>query len=48
VWRDRRGRVHISAEEARGAEINLRTPLQRAIFLGGLIGAVVLAAIIAG
>jgi hypothetical protein len=29
------------AEKARGGEIILRTPLRRAIFIGGLIGAVV-------
>ena len=31
------------AEKARGGEIILRTPLRRAIFVGGLAGAVVLA-----
>jgi hypothetical protein len=30
------------AEKARGGEIVLNTPLRRAIFLSGLIGAVVL------
>src|SRR5437660_6997896 len=30
------------AEKARGGEIILRTPLRRAIFIGGLAGAVVL------
>ncbi|WP_298260774.1 peptide ABC transporter permease [Bradyrhizobium sp.] len=30
------------AEKARGGEIVLNTPLRRAIFLAGLIGAVVL------
>jgi hypothetical protein len=39
MWRDRQGRTHLSAEEARGGEIVLRTPARRAIFLGGLIGA---------
>src|SRR2546430_815092 len=50
MWRDRRGRVHVSAEEARGGEIILRTPTQRAVFLSGLIGVIVLAlaAIFAG
>jgi hypothetical protein len=32
-----------SAKKARGAEIILRTPTQRVIFISGLIGAVVLA-----
>jgi len=32
------------AEKARGGEIILRTPARRAIFLAGLIGALVLAA----
>jgi hypothetical protein len=31
------------AEKARGGEIILRTPLRRAIFIGGLAGAVLLA-----
>jgi hypothetical protein len=31
-----------SAEKARGGEIILNTPLRRAVFLGGLIGAFVL------
>lgn len=39
MWRDRQGRTHISAEDARGGEIILRTPGRRAVFLGGLIGA---------
>ncbi len=30
------------AEKARGGEIILRTPARRAIFLGGLVGAVLL------
>jgi hypothetical protein len=34
------------AEKARGGEIILRTPPRRAIFLAGLIGAVVLAVIL--
>jgi len=42
MWRDRNNRVHISTDEARGGEIILRTPARRAIFLGGLIGAVIL------
>lgn len=33
------------AEKARGGEIVLNTPLRRAIFLAGLIGAVVLVVI---
>ena len=35
------------AEKARGAEIILNTPARRAIFIGGLAGAVVLALILA-
>ena len=31
------------AEKARGGEIILRTPLRRAIFIGGLVAAVVVA-----
>lgn len=34
------------AEKARGGEIILRTPARRAIFLAGLIGVLVLAALI--
>jgi hypothetical protein len=34
------------AEKARGGEIILRTPARRAIFLAGIISAVVLAAIV--
>jgi hypothetical protein len=34
------------AEKARGGEIILKTPAGRAIFLAGLIGAVVLAVIV--
>ena len=34
------------AEKARGGEIILNTPARRAIFLSGLIGAVVLAVIL--
>jgi hypothetical protein len=34
------------AEKARGGEIILNTPLRRAIFLSGLIGAFVLAIIL--
>ena len=34
------------ADEARGGEIILRTPARRAIFLAGLIGAVLLVAIL--
>jgi hypothetical protein len=40
--RDRQGRIHLSAEQARGGEIVLRTPARRAIFVGGLIGALIL------
>jgi hypothetical protein len=35
------------AEKARGGEIILRTPLRRAIFVGGLAGAVVLGLLLA-
>jgi hypothetical protein len=31
------------AEKARGGEIILRTPLRRAIFVGGLVAAVIIA-----
>jgi hypothetical protein len=34
------------AEKARGGEIILNTPARRAIFLAGLIGAVVLAVVL--
>jgi hypothetical protein len=34
------------AEKARGGEIILNTPARRAIFLSGLIGAVVLAVVL--
>jgi hypothetical protein len=34
------------AEKARGGEIILRTPVRRAIFLAGLIGAVLLIVIL--
>jgi hypothetical protein len=49
MWRDRGDRIHVSADEARGGEIVLRTPARRAIFLGGLIGAMIvgLAAVLA-
>jgi hypothetical protein len=35
------------AEKARGGEIILRTPLRRMIFIGGLIGTVIVALVIA-
>jgi len=35
------------AEKARGGEIILRTPLRRTIFIGGLIGAVVIGLVLA-
>jgi len=35
------------AEKARGGEIILRTPLRRAIFIGGLAGAALLALVLA-
>lgn len=34
------------AEKARGGEIILNTPLRRAIFVAGLIGAIVLAVVL--
>lgn len=38
---------YISAEKARGGEIILRTPLRRAIFVGGLAGAAVFGLLLA-
>ncbi len=35
------------AEKARGGEIILKSPLRRAIFLAGLIGAFILAVVLA-
>ena len=35
------------AEKARGGEINLRTPLRRTIFIGGLIATAVIALVLA-
>ena len=35
------------AEKARGGEIILRTPLQRYVFIAGLVGAVVLVLVLA-
>jgi hypothetical protein len=35
------------ADKARGGEIILRTPLRRAIFVGGLIGALILGLVLA-
>jgi hypothetical protein len=35
------------AEKARGGEIILRTPLRRAVYIGGLVGAVVLGLLLA-
>lgn len=34
---------HVSAEDARGGEIILRTRWRRLVFIGGLVGIVVLA-----
>jgi hypothetical protein len=34
------------AEKARGAEIILRTPLRRAVFIAGLAGAIILALVL--
>lgn len=39
--------VHLTGEQARGGEIILRTPVRRAIFLAGLIGAGLLAVALA-
>jgi hypothetical protein len=47
MWRDRQRRIHLSADEARGGEIVLTTPVRRAVFLGGLVGGVILAALAA-
>jgi hypothetical protein len=47
MWRDRNRRIHISADEARGAEILLRSPLRFWLFVGGLIAAVAIAVAIA-
>jgi hypothetical protein len=38
--------LHVSADNARGGEIELRTPAQRWIFLAGLIGVAILACIL--
>ncbi|MCC6471492.1 MAG: hypothetical protein IT563_24465 [Alphaproteobacteria bacterium] len=40
--------VTISAEDARQGRIVLRTRWQRAVFVAGLVGAVVVAALVAG
>jgi hypothetical protein len=37
---------HYSADQVRGAEIDLRTRTQRAVFIGGLVLAVLLAIIL--
>lgn len=47
MWRDRNRRIHISANEARGAEINIASPARFWLFVGGLIAAVVIAMTIA-
>lgn len=41
--KDRNERIVISAQKARQGEIILRKPWQRAVFIAGLIGIVVLA-----
>ena len=46
MWRDRNRRIHISADEARGAEIMLR-PARLWLFLGGLALAVAFAVVVA-
>lgn len=38
--------THISGEDARGAEINLRTPARRWIFFAGLAAFVILAIVL--
>lgn len=38
---------HISSQDARGGEIILKSRAQRAIFLAGLIGMVILAVVLA-
>ena len=35
------------AEKARGGKIILKTPLQRGVFIGGLVGAVILVLVLA-
>ena len=45
--RNERQTAPYPAEKARGGEIILRTPLRRAIFIAGLVGAVVLALLLA-
>lgn len=42
MWRDRQRRIHVSAEEARGAEIILDTRARRIVFVAGLVGIVIL------
>ena len=37
---------HYSADQVRGAEIDLRTRTQRVVFIGGLVAAVLLAIIL--
>ena len=40
MYYDKDHRLHLSAIEARGGEIILQTPAQRAIFLAGIAAAV--------
>jgi hypothetical protein len=47
MWRDRNRRIHISANEARGAEINITSPVRFLLCVGGLIIAVAIAVAIA-
>jgi hypothetical protein len=47
MWRDRQRRIHVSAQEARGAEIVLDTPGRRIIFVAGLVGIVILGCLVA-
>ena len=44
--RDRNDRVHLTADEARGGEVILRSRARRAVFLAGLIGAILLALVL--
>lgn len=47
MWRDRNRRIHISGDEARGAQILFTSPGRLWLFIGGLIAAVALAIAIA-
>ena len=47
MWRDRNRRIHLSANEARGAEINITSRARLWLFIGGLALAVAIAVAIA-